>query len=209
MKKFLCVLLSLCLLAIPMSASVLADDLNTAPQHEEMGFLPGSVPADSALTDGISLPLTALALSMLEGDLLYDANSDFFVWNALYYVLSLYGHEDDRAQVTEQNLLLPSECIGDFFGALFARRQELPAIPADLINKVAYDPNADLYELALGDPALVAIELTSPAPAADGLFTLDGTLTAPADGHVLCSFRAVLEENDTMFGFSIVDFVLS
>lgn len=209
MKKILCVLLSVCLLAIPMSASALADDLNRAPQHEEVGFLPGSVPADSMVTDGISLPLTALALSMLEGDLPYDADSDFFIWNALYYVLSLYGHEDDRAQVTEQSLLLPSECIGDFFGALFASRQELPAIPAELTGKVKYDPKTDLYELALGDPALVAIELTSPAPAADGLFTLDGTLTAPGDGHILCSFRAVLAENDTMFGFCIVEFVLS
>ncbi len=209
MKKILCVLLSVCLLAIPMSASVLADDLNTVPQYEEVGFLPGSVPADSMVTDGISLPLTALALSMLEGDLPYDADSDFFVWNALYYVLSLYGHEDDRAQVTEQSLLLPSECIGDFFGALFANRQELPAIPAELAGKVNYDPRADLYELALGDPALVTIALTAPAPAADGLFTLDGTLTAPADGHILCTFRAVLVENDTMFGFSIVDFILS
>ncbi len=209
MKKILCVLLSVCLLAIPMSASVLADDLNRAPQYEEVGFLPGSVPADSMVTDGISLPLTALALSMLEGDLPYDANSDFFVWNSLYYVLSLYGHEDDRAQVTEQSLLLPSECIGDFFGALFEGRQALPAVPAELTGKVNYDPSTDLYELALGDPALAAIELTSPAPTADGLFTLDGTLTAPGDGHILCSFRAVLAENDTMFGFSIVDFVFS
>lgn len=211
MKKLFCTLLSVCLLALPMSASVLADDLSAAPQtqFEEVGFLPGSVPADSALTDGISLPLSALALSMLESGMDYDAGSDTFVWNALYYVLSLYGHEDDRAQVTEHSLLLPSECIGDFFAALFATRDALPAIPAELTDKVKYNSHTDLYELALGDPALVALEQASPVPAADGLFTLDGTLTAPADGHILCTFRAVLVENDTMFGFSIVDFVLS
>lgn len=211
MKKLFCALLSVCLLALPMSASVLAEDLSGTPrsQSESVGFLPGSVPADSSLTDGISLPLSALALSMLEGDLAYDAGSDSFVWNALYYVLSLYGQEDDRAQVTEQALLLPSECIGDFFAALFANRQELPAIPADLTHKVTYDPGTDLYELALGDPALVAIDLTSPIPMADGLFSLSGTLTAPDSGKVICSFRAVLTENDTMFGFSVVDFVFS
>ena len=104
MKKLFCVLLSVCLLALPMSASVLADDLNAAPQtqQEETGFLPGSVPADSSLTDGISLPLTALALSMLEGGLSYDADSGSFIWNAMYYVLTLFGHEDDRAEVTER-----------------------------------------------------------------------------------------------------------
>lgn len=211
MKKLLCTLLSLCLLALPMSASVLADDLSSVPQpqYEEVGFLPGSVPADSSLTDGISLPLSALALSMLESGTAYDAHSDAFVWNALYYVLSLYGHEDDRAQVTEHSLLLPSECIGDFFAALFADRQQLPAIPAELADKVAYDANTDLYELALGDPALVSAELASPAPAADGLFTLDGALTAPDSGSVICSFRATLAANDTMFGFSVVDFVFS
>lgn len=211
MKKLLCTLLSVCLLALPMSAGVLADDLSETPQtqYEEVGFLPGSVPADSALTDGIRLPLGALALSMLESGMDYDAGSDAFIWNALYYVLSLYGQEDDRAQVTEHSLLLPSECIGDFFAALFAARPELPAIPAELSGKISYDPDGDLYELALGDPALTSIELASPAPAGGGLFTLDGTLTAPDSGSVICSFRATLAENDTMFGFSIVDFVFS
>ena len=211
MKKLLCTLLSACLLALPMSASVLADDLSETPQtqYEEVGFLPGSVPAHSTLTDGISLPLSALALSMLDSGLPYDAHSDAFVWNALYYVLSLYGQEDDRAQVTEQSLLLPSECIGDLFAALFADRPELPAIPAELAEKVAYDAGADLYKLALGDPALVSITLSSPVPSGDGRFLLNGTLTAPDSGSILCSFRAVLAENDTMFGFSVVDFVFS
>ena len=211
MKKFLCILLSVCLLALPMSASVLADDpsLNTQIQQEEAGFLPGSVPADSALTDGISFPLTALALSMLEGNLAYDASSDSFVWNALYYALSLYAREDDRAEMTEQALLLPSECVGDFFTALFATRQALPSIPAGLGNKIRYDSSRDMYALALGDPALVTIDLDAPTPTADGMFILNGTLTAPGDGHLLCSFRAVLAANDTMFGFSVVDFVFS
>ena len=211
MKQVISVLLSVCLLALPMSASVLADDPSNTPQpqYEAASFLPGSVPAASGLTDGISLPLSALALSMLEGDSTYPPHSDSFVWNALYYVLSLYGQTDDRAQVTEQALLLPSECIGDFFVALFHSRQELPAIPEELNNKIAYDPNTDLYELALGDPALVAVNLTAPSPTADGLFTLGGTLTAPDNGNVICSFRAVLAENDTMFGFSVVDFVFS
>jgi len=210
-KKILCILLSVCLLALPMSASVLADDLSAPPQtqHEEVGFLPGSVPADSGLTDGISFPLTGLALSMLENGTDYDAASDTFVWNALYYVLSLYGREDDRAEITEQALLLPSECVDDFFAALFATRQELPAIPADLSGKIRYDAGKDLYVLALGDPALVSLDLTAPSAAAHGLFTVTGTLTVPDSGEMICSFRATLAENDTMFGFSVVDFVFS
>lgn len=213
MKKLLCILLSVSLLALPMSASVLADDLNATPpsvsQGEDMGFLPGTVPADSALTDGISLPLSALALSMLEGGLTYDTNSSFFVWNALYYVLSLYGHEDDRAEVTEQALLLPSECVQDFFSALFGRCTELPAIPDELAHRVGYDPAEDRYSLALGDMALVDVNLTAPVPAEEGLFSLNGILTVPDTGAPVCSFRTLLEANDTMFGFSVVDFVFS
>ena len=204
MKKLFCVLLCVLLLAAPMSASALAEEPTHSPD-----FQPGSVPAYSALTDGISLPMTALALSMLESGMDYDPDSDVFVWNALYYVLHLYGREDDRAQVTEQALLLPSECIADFFAATFALRQQLPPIPQNLDCKVSYDAETDLYHLALGDPALVKTELNSPAPAADGLFTLDGRLTDPDSGSEICSFRALLEENDTMFGFSIVDFVFS
>ena len=209
MKKLFCVLLCVCLLAAPMSASVLAEDLTENRPFPDECFLPGSVPADSALTDGISLPLTALALSMLESGMDYEPDSDAFVWNALYYVLHLYGREDDRAQLTEQVLLLPSECIGDFFAALFAARQAPPPIPAELSKKISYDPDSDMYELTLGDPALVNTHLSFPTPAADGLFTLDGTLTVPDSGSVICAFRALLSENDSMFGFSIVDFVFS
>lgn len=208
MKKLICILLSACLLALPLSASVLADNLAADPPAEETGYQPGSVPAESALTDGIRLPLTGLALVMLEHNLTYDSNHDYFVWLTLYYVLSLCGHEDDRAQLTADTLVVPGECVQDFFSALFASRQELPPIPAELSTQI-HRTHDDQYRLAVGDAALTETNLTAPTPVRDKLFAIQGTLTTPDDGVVLCSFCAILEENDTMFGFSIVDFVFA
>ena len=88
--------------------------------NPDVFFPAGSVPAEAEWTEGIRLPVHALVLSMWEHDLAYDIGSAPFVWNALYYALSLYGEMDDRAQRTEEALLLPSEAVNDFARALFS-----------------------------------------------------------------------------------------
>ncbi len=217
MKKLIPVLLALCLLAAPMTAMVSAgNNDHFVPQSfanetnaPDVVFLAGSVPADSGQTDAIALPIHALVLSMLEHELTYDARSAPFVWNALYYALSLYGQTDDRAQLTDEALLLPSEVVSDFSRALFADLYELPALPAELEGFVSCDPASDVYLLALGDFALTRIGLDPLMPLPDGSFALTGTLTSLEDGSPLCSFRITLVENDSMFGFSILDVSLT
>ena len=217
MKKLIPVLLALCLLAAPMIVMVSAgNNEQVIPQSfasetnaPDVVFLAGSVPADSKLTDAITLPIHALVLSMLEHELTYDVWSAPFVWNALYYALSLYGQTDERAQLTDEALLLPSEVVNDFSRALFAELNELPALPAELEGFVSCDPASDVYILALGDFALTRIQLDALAPLPDGSFALNGSLTSLEDGSPLCSFLITLVENDSMFGFSILDVSLT
>jgi len=213
MKNRISLLLAVCLLLIPMMAKVSADNHDASLPIEplsqasapEMIFPAGSVPADSALLDGIHLPIHALVLSMTEHDRQYNIQSPEFIWNALYYALSMYGVADDRAQLTQEALMLPSEAVHDFARALFAQVEELPQIPLSLHEFVSYETATDTYLLSLGDFAETQTLLGELSPQQNGVFLLNGTLTALEDNAPLCTFRATLLENDTMFGFSILD----
>lgn len=219
MKKIALMALVLSILVVPMTGRVSADDhvSDTLPPvivqpdspDVQQGFLPGSVPAESAAMDAIRLPLNALILSMAEHGLVYDADSDDFVWNALYYALNMYGQTDDRAQLDGDTLVLPSESAQDFLCALFAGRSQLPALPETLADRVGYDALTDQFCLTVGDVGLAETVFDAPVYSGDGLYTVDGRLTNPEDGAVLCSFHAVLEENESMFGFSIQNVVLN
>lgn len=213
MKKLIPLFLAVCLLLTPMMAKVSADDHAQAvipdplPQAAEpdVVFPAGSVPADSALLDGIQLPIHALVLSMTEHEQCYDVNSPDFVWTALYYALSMYGEADDRAQLTHEALLLPSESVHDFARALFAKLKTLPPIPTQLADFVSCENSTDTYWLSLGDFAQTQLQSGELTPQADGSFLLTGTLTALEDAAPLCTFTVTLLENDTMFGFSVAD----
>ena len=213
MKKLIPILLAVCMLTVLMAATVSADDLShpTAfpitdeTTNPDVIFPVGSVPAESGRTDGIQLPIHALVLAMWEHELTYDIHSAPFVWNALYYALSLYGEADDRAQLTDEALLLPSEAVNDFSRALFADLVELPHLPAESDTFIRYERASDTYHLPLGDFALTQLRLDPLIPQPDGTFTAEGTLSSLEDSTTLCTFRATLLENDTMFGFSILD----
>lgn len=215
MKKIISILLAVLLLAAPMTVYGSAGNRteSAAPVMEETTnpegvFLAGSVPADSALTDAIVLPLHALVLAMLEHELVYDIRSAPFVWTALYYSLSLYGQTDDRAELTQNALVLPSESVHDFSRALFADLEQLPELPPELKDFIGYDQSRDLYSLALGDFALTELQMNELIRREDGLYSAEGVLASLEDNSPLCSFRVTLVENDTMFGFSVLDMCL-
>lgn len=240
MKKLIPVVLSMCLLLVPMAGPVSADahgqppaaaepaaqpELSPVPDIEpeapdmhpaapgeeeppEDDFVPGCVPADSALTDAIVLPVTALVLSMAEQDLTYDSRSDVFVWNALYYTLSLYGQMDDRAGLGGGELEFPSETAQDYLAALFAGAAGLPELPEELLDRVSYDPESDQFLLSQGDFGMAEVCLEALLRQPDGTCTASGVLAALEDGSVLCRFQVTLVENDTMFGFSICGLTL-
>lgn len=216
MKKLIPIVLAVCMLTGLMAATVSADDqthpavfpITEEALNPDVVFPAGSVPAESGRTDGIQLPIHALVLAMWEHELTYDIQSAPFVWNALYYALSLYGEADDRAQLTQEALLLPSEAVNDFSRALFANLTELPPLPAQSAPFIHYEKTTDTYHLSLGDFALTQLQFGPLTGQPDGTFLAEGSLTAPEDGAPLCAFRATLLENDTMFGFSIAEISL-
>lgn len=216
MKKLIPILLAVCMLTGLMAATVSADDHTQIPidfivdetTNPDVVFPAGSVPAQSERTEGIRLPLHALVLAMWEHELTYDIRSAPFVWNALFYALSLYGEADDRAQLTDEALLLPSEAVYDFARALFADLEELPALPPEADGFVSYETTSDTYRLSLGDFAQTQLQTGVLTAQADGSFVLDGSLLALEDNTPLCSFRVTLQENDTMFGFSVTEISL-
>ncbi len=212
MRKYISAVLVL-LALLPMTSGVMADEQtdphlmpeihspDTAPTP---AFRPGSVPADTELLDGIRMPVHALLLSMLESGCSYESGDDRFVWNALYYALSMFGQTDDRAQLTDTALLLPSESALDFLRAIFRDRDTLPPVPQDMADLVAYRILTDTYALALGDLGLARLELSKPVSDRDGLVAVTGTLTGPDAQDPLCTARLLLEPNESMFGFAIV-----
>ena len=216
MKKFIPILLAVCMLTALMAATVSADDHSQTTANPiwdettnpDVVFPAGSVPAQSGQLDGIRLPLHALVLAMWEHELTYDIHSAPFVWNALYYALSLYGEADDRAQLTDNALLLPSEAVHDFARALFAHLEALPDLPPEEESFIRYDGTSDTYSLSLGDFAQTQLRPGPLSAQAEGSFTLEGSLLALEDDTPLCSFRVTLLENDTMFGFSISEISL-
>lgn len=217
MKKFIPIVLAACMLTALMPATASAGEHIASAEivfteettNPDVVFPDGSVPAEAELTEGIQLPIHAMVLSMWEHEMSYDIRSAPFVWNALYYVLSMYGEMDDRAELTDEALVLPSESVNDFARALFAGLDLLPPLPPESSEFISYDATLDTYRLSLGDFALTRIALAPLTEQANGVFVADGTLFALEDDFPLLTFHTVLAENDTMFGFSVLDVSLN
>lgn len=167
------------------------------------GYVPGDVPAESSSMDAMVPPINALVLCMLEQRLTYDEDSSEFFWNSLYYMISLYGQMDTRAEMTDDTLILLSEVVQDYAAALFTNFSGLPALPEELSDRIDYDPVADCYLLARGDAGLSETRLDRAEKQPDGTLQVSGALIALEDESQICRFRAVLSANNSMFGYSI------
>ena len=178
-----------------------AKDLQSPAASVE--FVPGSVPAESGQVEGMIPPVNALVLCMLENGLDYDESSDVFLWNSVYYMISLYGQMDSRAELTDEMLILPTETVEDYAAALFTNYHGLPQLPAVLCDRISYDAASDSYSLARGDAGLSETVIEQVSQQADGTFQVSGTLIALEDESSLCGFTASLTANDSMFGYAI------
>lgn len=212
MKQKLFALILILALAVP--AYALSDGQTQAPFSPPPGcvstpaegpeeFIPGSVPAEAWSLEPMIAPINALVMCMAERDLDYNADSAVFQWNALYYMLSLYGWMDSRAQFTDDTLTLPAETVRDYAEALFPAEDGLPALPAELEGRVRYDAGKDCYLLARGDEGLSETVFDDTERLPGGLTRITGAMLALEDGSVLYPFRATLRANDSMFGFTI------
>lgn len=200
MKKTITAIALVMSIVVSMSGFAFAKSTQ-APASEEP-FISGSVPAESAYLDGMIPPVNALVMCMLEQGLAYDESDDVFFWNSLYYMISLYGQMDQRAERTDDTLILPTEMVQDYAAALFVSYDGLPKLPAALADRVRYDAAQDSYLLARGDAGQTELKLDSAQPHS-GKVQVAGALVALEDGSELCRFQAVLIPNDSMFGYAI------
>ena len=132
MKKWMIALMMAALLIVPMGgiAYAVGEGAPAAPVAGE--FIPGDVPAQSGTMDAMVAPVNALVMCMVEQGLAYNDQDDVFLWNSLYYMLSLCGQMDERAELTDDMLILPAETVADYAGALFSNFDGLPALPREM-----------------------------------------------------------------------------
>ena len=155
MKKWMIALMMAALLIVPMGgiAYAVGEGAPAAPAAGE--FIPGDVPAQSGTMDAMVAPVNALVMCMVEQGLAYNDQDDVFLWNSLYYMLSLCGQMDERAELTDDMLILPAETVADYAGALFSNFDGLPALPREMNGRVSYDwQHVWLCDLRIGYPLI-------------------------------------------------------
>ena len=209
MKKILMAVLLTALLVLPMEGVVLAQTPEAIPSPpeaaQELDYTPGTAPAETGALDSIAPALHGVVLAMLhqeEGS--FAQAGPVARWEALYNTLSLYGQMDDRAEYTEEELVLPAEIVMDFSAALATNLAELPE---DLSDRMVYENENDCYRLVCGETGLAQIRLDD-AVAAGKELSVTGALTYLVDGTDLAQFRATLAPADNLFGYTLTDLTL-
>ena len=191
MKKWMIALMMAALLIVPMGgiAYAVGEGAPAAPAAGE--FIPGDVPAQSGTMDAMVAPVNALVMCMVEQGLAYN------------YMLSLCGQMDERAELTDDMLILPAETVADYAGALFSNFDGLPALPREMNGRVSYDWQNDTFRLARGDAGLTETRLGEITELGGGRVQVAGALVSLEDESVLCSFTVDLVRNNSMFGYAI------
>ena len=207
MKKMLLTVMIAALLVLPLGGVALAQTPEAVPEAPaEAGevFVPGGVPAQTNALQSMSPALHGVVLAMLnQGQTSFDPAHSVAGWEALYNMLALYGQMDDRADCSGEEMSLPSEIVMDFSAALTAVSPTPDALPEEVADRMVYDAESDCYRLVCGDDGLAQIRLDS-ALDLDGQVEVTGALVYLVDNTDLAQFRAVLVEEDNLFGFSLV-----
>lgn len=198
----------LCAAGAPAYADHIGESPNESAAAQAETFIPGSVPAESYDMEGMIPPINAMVLCMLEQGLDYDENDDMFLWNSVYYMISLYGQMDSRAQLTDGELILPAETVEDYAASLFTNYEVLPQLPEELSDRVIYCAEEDTYYLARGDAGLSEIRIQEIERLPGAKSQVSGVLAALEDESAICTFTAVLMANESMFGYSISDLAI-
>lgn len=209
MKKLILSLTIVSMLLFPLGAAALTQSQPEALPSVSTEEVHGNVPAQTDAAQAMTPAVHALVLAMAENHLEYDPSDSEFLWTSLYYMLSLYGSMDERADFTDDTMILPAEMVRDYAAALYPDVAQLPDIPAPISQRIAYFFSDDSYHLARGDEALIQVTVDDSQTQADGQVILSGRMTALEDGSTLYTYQAVLTPRDTMFGFILDSLTLS
>ena len=90
----------------------------------------------------------------------------------------------------------------DYASALEADVAALPALPAELWDRINYDNVSRCYVIFRGEDDQAGIQVDD-TRCAGGDLILTGSLVSEVDGQVLTQFQAVLQPRDNMFGWAI------
>ena len=209
MKKLILSLTIVSLLIFPLGAAALTQSQQESLPAVSTEEVHGNVPAQTNAAQAMTPAVHALVLAMTENHLDYDPSDSEFLWTSLYYMLSLYGQMDERAEFTDDTMILPSEMVRDYAAALYPDVAQLPEIPTPISQRIAYFASDDSYHLARGDEALIQVTVDDTQPQDNGQVILSGRMTALEDGSTLYTFQSTLSPRDTMFGFIIDSLTIS
>lgn len=207
MKKLLLTTLIASLLLLPLGTVALADDEAPTPAETEMEYveyISGRAPAQSSV-EAMAPALHAVLLALENRDQSMFTTADSSLsWEMLYNLLSMYGQLDDRSTYEGEQLVLPSETVMDYSAALFAAPLAADTMPAELSDRMTYDPASDEYYLYCGSDGLsqVVITRTEDLP---GAVAVSGKLMFLAEDMELASFTATLALADNLFGYTLTE----
>lgn len=207
MKKLLLTTLIASLLLLPLGTVALADDEAPTPAETEMEYveyISGQAPAQSSV-EAMAPALHAVLLALENRDQSVFTTADSSLsWEMLYNLLSMYGQLDDRSTYEGEQLVLPSETVMDYSAALFAAPLAADTMPAELSDRMTYDPASDEYYLYCGSDGLsqVVITRTEDLP---GAVSVSGKLMFLAEDMELASFTATLALADNLFGYTLTE----
>ena len=198
MKKLLITVLIASMLILPVSSVTPADAEGTLEE-----FLLGNATAEMAPAESMVPALHGIVLAMLNHNTQsFDRNDPQLAWESLYNMLSLYGQLDSRSSSDNGELFLPEETVQDYASALEADVAALPALPAELWDRINYDNVSRCYVIFRGEDDQAGIQVDD-TRCAGGDLILTGSLVSEVDGQVLTQFQAVLQPRDNMFGWAV------
>ena len=208
MKKLILSLTLISLLTASLGGAAFAQSQQEPPLETVTETVQGSAPAQADVSQSMYPAVHALVMAMTENQLDYDPENPEFLWTSLYYMLSLYGQMDERAEFTDDTLILPGEVIQDYAAALYPDVSSLPDIPAPISERITQAGNGT-YHLARGDEGLSQVTVEPPIYLASGAVVMNGALESLEDGSILREFQVTLLPRDSMFGYIITDLTFS
>ena len=209
MKKLILSITLIAMLTASAGGVAYAQVRQEPPAETAVETAQGSAPAQVDVSESMYPAVHALVLAMTENHLEYNPENAEFLWTSLYYMLSLYGQMDERAELTDDTLILPSEVVQDYAAALYPDVSALPEIPAPISGRISYHTSDDTYRLARGDEGLSQVTVEPPIYLQNGTIVMNGALKALEDGSTLREFQVTLLPRDCMFGYIITDLTFS
>ena len=208
MKKLILSLTIAALLTTAVGGAAFAQSRQEPSAPDVVETIQGSAPAQADAAQSMYPAVHALVLAMTENQLDYAPEDPEFLWTTLYYMLSLYGQMDERAEQTDDTLLLPEEVVRDYAAALYPDVASLPEIPAPISDRISVSGDG-IYHLARGDEGLSRVTVEPSIQLQDGTEVLSGALESLEDGSTLREFQVTLLPRDCMFGYIISDLTFS